>query len=107
MPTPLRFSVSQEAAEYMRSVMRTPEAGLELALITVLRQAEVVDGREQVWFDGEHFMICFHDVGRRRGAEQIELLGHRVSIMPSTLDSLFFALLTPQNVKKIAKFDAV
>ena len=88
MATPLPFSISPEAADYMRSVMRHPLAGEELALITVHRQAEMVGGREQFCFDGEHFMICFYDVGQMPRAEHIELLGHRVSIVHSTLESL-------------------
>ena len=49
----------------MRSFMRTPCASQELALIAVRRRAEMVGGRERVWFDGEHFMICVYDVGQR------------------------------------------
>ena len=88
MSTPLPFSVSPEAADHIRSVMRAPAAGEELALIMVLRQAKMVGGREQVWFEGEHFMLGNYDVGRRPHAERIELLGHRVSIVPSTLELL-------------------
>ena len=98
MSTPLPFSVSPEAADYMRSVMRAPRAGEELALITVLRQAEMVGGQEQAWFDGEHFMLSIYDVGRRPHAEHIELFGHRVSIVPSTLESLRGRTLTVQRV---------
>src|SRR5439155_1700337 len=77
-----------EAADYMRSVMRLPDGGQELALITVLRQAEVVRGQERIWFDGEHFMVCTYNIGQRPHAEHIELFGHQVSIVPSTLESL-------------------
>ena len=55
----------------MRSVMRAPATGEELALITVLRQADIVDGREQVWFDGEHFMLGVYDVEQRPHAEHV------------------------------------
>lgn len=82
----------------MRSVMRAPAAGEELALITVLRQAEMFDGREQVCFDGEHFMLGVYDVGRKPHAEHVELLGHRVSIVPSTLESLRGRTLTVRHV---------
>jgi hypothetical protein len=98
MSAPLPFSVSPEAADYLRSVMRAPAAGDELALITVLRQGEMVDGREQVWFEGEHFMLGVYDVGRRPHAEHVELLGHRVSIVPSTLESLRGRTLTIRRV---------
>jgi len=94
MNAPLPFSVSPEAADYMRSIMQPPRPGQELALITVLRQAELAGGREQVWFDGEHFMICVYDVGQRPQAEHIDLLGHSVSIVPSTLESLRGRTLT-------------
>src|SRR5262245_57589068 len=86
MPPP--FSISPEAADYIHSVMRPPGPGRELALITVLRQAQLVDGQERVWFDGEHFMLCFYDIGQRPDAEHIELFGQQVSVVPSTLESL-------------------
>ena len=98
MSAPLPFSISPEAADYLRTVMRPPDSGQEVALIMVLRQAETVDGRERVWFDGEHFMICSYDVGQRPHAEHIELLGHCVSIVPSTLESLRGRTLTVRRV---------
>ena len=94
MPTPLPFAMTPEAADYVRSRLRPPAAGEELALITVLRQAEMVDGQERVWFDGEHFMVCTYDIGRRPNAQHIELFGHQVSIVPSTLESLRGRTLT-------------
>ena len=98
MPTPFPFAMTPEAADYVRSRLRPPAAGEELALITALRQAEMVGGQERVWFDGEHFMICFYDVGGRPQAEHIELLGHRVSIVQSTLESLRGRTLTVRRM---------
>ncbi len=98
MATPLPFSISPEAADYLRSVMRRPLADEELALITVHRQAEMVGEQERFSFDGEHFMICFYDVGRRPQAEHIELFGYRVSIVQSTLESLRGRTLTVRRV---------
>jgi hypothetical protein len=98
MPTPLPFLISPEASNYMRSVLRPPNAGEELALVTVLRQAEMVDGQERVWFEGEHFMICFYNVGKRSHAHHVELFGFRVSIVPYTLDSLRGRVLTIRRV---------
>lgn len=98
MSAPLPFSIAPEAADYIRSLMRPPNAGQELALITALRQAEIVGGQERVWFDGEHFMICYYDIGQRPHAEHIELFGHQVSIVPSTLKSLSGRTLTLQRV---------
>ena len=88
MPTPLPFAMTPEAADYVRSRLRPPAAGEELALITVLRQAKMDGGQEQDWFDGEHFMVCTYDIGRRPNAQRIELFGHQVSSVPSTLESL-------------------
>lgn len=94
MPMSLPFAMTPEAADYVRSRLRPPAAGEELALITVLRQAEMVGGQERVWFDGEHFMVCTYDIGRRPNAWHIELFGHQVSIVPSTLESLRGRTLT-------------
>jgi len=88
MPTPLPFAMTPEAADYIRSRLRSPAAREELALITATRQAEIIDGQERVWFDGEHFMVCIYDIGRRPNAQHVELFGHQVSIVPSTLESL-------------------
>ena len=98
MPTPLPFAMTPEAVDYVRSRLRPPAAGEELALITALRQAEMVGGQERVWFDGEHFMICTYDIGRRPNAQHIVLFGHQVSIVPSTLESLRGRTLTIQRV---------
>src|SRR5580765_8265171 len=88
MPTPLPFAMTPEAADYVRSRLRSPAAGEELALITVTRQAGIIDGQERVWFDGEHFMVCIYDIGRRPNAQHVEMFGHHVSLVPSTLESL-------------------
>jgi len=88
MPAPVPFAMTPEAADYIRSQLRPPRVGEELALITVLRQAKIVDGQERVWFDGEHFMVCTYNIGQRPHAQHIELFGHQVSIAPSTLESL-------------------
>ena len=98
MPTPLPFAMTPEAAGYVRSHLRPTAAGEELALITVLRQAEMVGGQERVWFDSEHFMVCTYDIGRRPDAQHIELFGHQVSIVPSTLESLRGRTLTIRRV---------
>ena len=90
--------MTPEAAEHVRSRLRSPAAGEELALITVLRHAEMVDGQERVWFDGEHFMVCTYDIGRRPNAQHIELFGHQVSIVPSTMESLRGRTLTIRRV---------
>jgi hypothetical protein len=88
MPAPLPFTMTPQAADHVRSRLCPPAAGEELALITVLRQAEMVDGQERVWFDGEHFMVCTYAIGQRPSAKHIELFGQQVSIEPSTLESL-------------------
>jgi hypothetical protein len=98
MSAPLPFSITPEAANYMRSVMRPPDAGQELALITVLRQAELVRGQERIWFDGEHFMLCIYNIGQRPHAQHFELFGHQVSIVSSTLESLKGRTLTVRRV---------
>jgi hypothetical protein len=90
--------MTPEAAEYVRSRLQPPAAGEELALITVLRQAEMVGGQERVWFDGEHFMLCTYNVGQRPNAQHIELFGHQISIVPSTLESLRGRTLTVRRV---------
>jgi hypothetical protein len=59
-----------------------------LALVVAHRQVEGVGGREQFCFDGEHFTISVFDVGLMPLAEHIDLVGHSVSITPSTLQSL-------------------
>jgi hypothetical protein len=98
MSTPLPFEMTPEAADYVRSRLRSPNAGEELALVTVLRQGEVVDGEERIGFEGEHFMICTYDIGQRPQAEHIELFGHKVSIVPSTLETLRGRTLTVRRV---------
>src|SRR5262249_43406956 len=98
MPTPLPFGMTPEASDYVRSCLRPPSPGEELALITVLRQAKIIDGQERVWFDSEHFMICTYNLGRRPYARHIELFGHQVSIVPSTLESLRDRTLTIRRV---------
>jgi len=90
--------MTPEAAEHVRSHLRPPDAGEELALITVLRQGEVVRGRERTWIDGEHFMVCTYNIGQRPNAQQIELFGHQVSIVPSTLESLRGRTLAVRHV---------
>lgn len=80
--------MTPEAADYLRSCLRRPVAGQELALIAVLRRADIIGGREQVWFDSENFMVCTYDIGQRPNAQHIELFGHQVSIVSSTLESL-------------------
>jgi hypothetical protein len=101
MPTPLPFAMTPQAADYISSRLRPPAAGEELALIPVLRQAEMVDGQERVWFDGEHFMVCTYDIGKRPNAQHIELFGHQVSIVPSTLESLRGRTLTIRCVRGV------
>src|SRR5262245_28538891 len=98
MPTPLPFAMTPEVADYVRSRVSPPAAGQELALITVLRQGEMVDGQERVWFDGEHFLVCIYNIGQRPNAQHIELFGHEVSIVPSTLESLRGRTLTVRSV---------
>ena len=88
MPTPLPFAMTPEAADYVRFHLRPAAAGEELALITALRQAEIVGGQERVWFAGEHFMVCTYEIGRKSNVQRIELFGYQVSIVPSTLESL-------------------
>lgn len=90
--------MTPEAAEYVRSHLHPPAAGKELALITVIRQAEIIDGQERVWFDGEHFMVCAYDIRQRPNALHLELFGHQVSIVPSTLESLRGWTLTIRRV---------
>ena len=90
--------MTPEAADYVHSYLRPPSVGQELALITVLRQAQIVDGQERVWFEGEHFMVSTYDIGQRPNAEHIELFGHPVSIVPSTLESLRGRTLTIRRV---------
>jgi hypothetical protein len=90
--------MTPEAADFVRSCLRPPRAGEELAFITVLRQAEIIGGQEQVWLDGEHFRVCTYEIGRRPNARHIELFGHRVSIVPSTLGSLQGRTLTLRRV---------
>jgi hypothetical protein len=98
MPTPLPFAMTPEAVDYVRSRLRPPAAGKELALITGTRKAEIVDGQERVWFDGENFMVCIYDIGRRLNAQHVELFGHQVSIVPSTLESLCGRTLSIRRV---------
>jgi hypothetical protein len=90
--------MTPEAADYVRSRLRSPAAGEELALITATRQAEIIDGQERIWFDGEHFMVCIYDIARRPNAQHVELFGHQVSIVPSTLESLRGRTLSIQRV---------
>jgi hypothetical protein len=98
MSTPLPFAMTPGAAEYVQSHLLPPDPGQELALITVLRRGEVVDGRERTWYDGEHFMVCTYNIGQRPDAQHIELFGHQVSIVPSTLESLRGRTLTVRRV---------
>jgi hypothetical protein len=58
----------------------------------------MVGDQERFWFDGEHFKICFYDIGQRSQAEHVELLGYRVSVVRSTLESLRGRTLTVRRV---------
>ena len=94
----LPFALTPEATGYVRSHLQQPGPGEELALITVLRRSCVADGKERVWFEGEHFMICTYDVGQRPHADHVDLFGYRVSVLPSTLDALRGRTLSVRHV---------
>lgn len=100
MSAALPFSMTPEAAEYVRAHLSRPRLGQELGLVTCLRKSEMIEGEEHIVFDGEHFMFGVYDVGQRPDAEYVDLFGHLVSIVPSTLESLRGRTLT---VRRIAK----
>lgn len=90
--------MTPEAADYIRSGLRPPVAGQQLALIAVFRRAEMIDGEERVWFEGKHFEISTYDATQRRNAQVFEVFGQRVSIATSTLESLRGCTLTIRRV---------
>jgi hypothetical protein len=98
MPAPLPFAIAPDAASYLRDHLANPPQGQEPALITVLAQGEGSGDATRWWFLGEHFKVGYYAVGQRPEAQHIELLGHRVSIIPETLQRLSGRTLKLQRV---------
>ena len=83
MSTQLPFTISPEAVEHIRMMVRPPLPSRELLLIQAHYTAESTsDGRERFSFDDEHFVIQILDRGQTRSEEHYDLLGHRLFVAP-------------------------
>ena len=83
------FTLSREAAEYLRKRLHTGRNGLEAALILITR-AEIRDANDKLLdqYQQDHYTVGYYTEGDRPIESFCTLLGHRVSILPSTLDTL-------------------
>ena len=98
MSAPLPFTIAPDAADYLRDRLGNPPQGQEPALITVLAQGEGSGDATRWWFEGEHFMVGYYNIGQRREAQHLEVLDHQVSIVPETLQRLSGRTLTLRRV---------
>ena len=94
MSSPLPFQMSPKAESYIRDGLRS-RAGKEVALVqTFSLEARDERGRVIMGFPGEFFTVGYYDPGRRSHAQQIEMFGVAVSILPQTLERLRGRTLT-------------
>ncbi len=85
MPTASPFSMTPEAADYVRSRLQDQEAGRQPCFIRGFGYADALSG--VVYFEGEHFQIIYEE--KPAGpTEQVELFGHQVAIASDTLQRL-------------------
>ena len=85
MPIAPPFAVTPEAADFVRSRLRDPEAGRQPCLIRGFGYADALS--DVVYFEGEHFQIIYEEKSTA-SKEQVELLGHQVAVSSHTLQRL-------------------
>jgi len=94
MSAPLPFQMTPDAEEYIRDGLR-PQPGREVALVqTFSFEARDKRGRVIMRFPGEFFTVGYYDFGQRPHAQQIEMFGVPVSIVPQALERLRGRTLT-------------
>ena len=97
----LPFSITSEAAEYLRNRLGLMPPEAEPALIMAERQGEPLDRRgEKIrwWYEGENFIIGYYDASEKPRMELIDLLGRRVSVEPEALKRLTGRTLSLRQV---------
>ena|SRR2546423_12649905 len=83
------FMLSAEAAEYLRARLGTRRNGTEPALIlTAPAEIRDVDDKLLDQYQQDHYTVGYYCEGDRPIESFYSLLGHRVSIMPTTLNSI-------------------
>ena len=86
--------MSSDAEKYIREGLR-PQPGREAALVqTFSLETRDRRGRVIMRFPGEFFTIGYYDPGQRPHAQQVEMFGVPVSIVPQTLERLRGRTLT-------------
>ena len=88
----LPFSITPEAAEFLRELMSKMPPEAEPSLFTVEKLGDSIDSRGEKtrwWYEGENFLIgCYEPSEKPRMMQSFDLLGRRVSIEPETLQRL-------------------
>jgi len=96
MSSALPFTMTPEAADYVRSRLRDREEGRKPCLVRGLGYADGLS--DDVYFEGEHFQIIYEKLADP--AEQVELLGERVVIAGDTLKRLANRMLVLHTIPR-------
>lgn len=88
MSASLPFQMSPDAEKYLRDELRL-EPGMEAALVqTFSFEARDKQGHIIMRFPDEFFTVGYNDPGQRPDAQDIDMFGVPVSIIPQTLERL-------------------
>lgn len=104
MPKPAPFSITPDAADYIRNCLKELPPGAEPALVMEMKLGEALSARgEKIrwWYEGQNFIVGDLDdldQADKLQTERIELLGRTVSITPEAIKYLAGQTLTLRRV---------